>query len=76
MTLLMVLSEGPLWGAPKTSLGDSGEMKKIIFYFVSRFDEIKILQHSRCIILKLAASLDSCFSFKRKKRTSFYNSGS
>lgn len=52
MTLLMVLSEGYLWGAPKTSLGDSGEMKKIIFYFVSRFDEIKILQHSRCIILK------------------------
>lgn len=72
MTLLMVLSEGPLWGAPKTSLRDSGEMKKKKnLLLVSRFDEIKILQHSRYIILKLAASLDSCFSFKRKKRTSF-----
>lgn len=52
----MVLHEGPLSGALKTSYRDSWEMKKEPIF--ARFDEIKILQHIGYIILKLAASLE------------------
>ena len=36
MTLSMVLSEGPLWGALETSLRDSGEMKVSCFQSVRK----------------------------------------